>query len=115
METRTGKCLCGEPEKVIIENGKQILERCPLYIKLQGKNPQDGAPIDHWGCAISWIPILLVENTQQARQGGAAVESMRNEIVKRMDNPFILNSPLYTKQLESKSNGDIYEVNDYTK
>lgn len=81
METKVGKCLCGEPERVITENGKQVLERCPLYIKLLGKDPQTGAPIEEWGCSIAWIPVLLIETTQQTRQAGAAIESFRNEMV----------------------------------
>lgn len=30
---------------------------------------------------MSWLPILLIENAQQNRQTGAAVESFRNEMV----------------------------------
>ena len=85
METRVGKCLCGEPERVETENGKQVLVRCPLYIKLVGKNPQTGDPIDEWGCSISWLPILLIEGMQRRNEMGAAVESLRNELCRRMD------------------------------
>ena len=28
------------------------------------------------------VPVLLIENAQQSRQTGAAVESFRNEVVK---------------------------------
>jgi hypothetical protein len=55
---------------------------CAWFTKLQGKDPQTGADIDEWGCAVSWIPILLIENSQMQRQTGAAVESFRNEMVK---------------------------------
>lgn len=82
MEVRVGKCLCGEPEQVIEENGKQILVRCPLYILLKGKNPQDGGAIDHWGCAISWLPILMIENTKEAIELTKSNNSLRNENVK---------------------------------
>ena len=34
-------------------------------------------------CRISWVPTLLIENSQQQRQTGAAVESFRNETLKR--------------------------------
>ena len=34
------------------------------------------------GCAVTWMPMLLIENSQQQRQTGAAVESFRNESVK---------------------------------
>jgi len=81
METRIGHCLCGdEPEKVVEEHGKQVLVRCPLYIQIKGANPQ-GGEIDHWGCAISWIPILLIENTKKVLEMGAAIETFRNEMV----------------------------------
>ena len=41
--------------------------------------------MDHWGCAVVWLPILTIENSQQQRQTGAAVESFRNEMVKAND------------------------------
>jgi hypothetical protein len=55
---------------------------CAWFIKVVGKNPNTGAEIDEWGCAMAWMPILTIENSQQQRQTGAAVESFRNEMVK---------------------------------
>lgn len=55
---------------------------CAWFIKVVGKNPQTGADIDDFGCAIAWLPVLTIENSQQQRQTGAAVESFRNEMVK---------------------------------
>jgi len=54
---------------------------CAWFTQLRGKNPQSEQEIDEWGCAVAWLPILLVENAQQQRQTGAAVESFRNEMV----------------------------------
>ena len=82
METRTGPCLCGEPEKVVEEDGKQVLLRCPLYVKLIGKDPQTGQPVEEWRCAIAWLPMLLVEGSKETRQTAAAIESFRNEMVR---------------------------------
>lgn len=48
---------------------------------MRGTNPNTGQPVDEWGCAITWLPVLLVENSQQQRSTGAAVESFRNEMV----------------------------------
>jgi hypothetical protein len=50
-------------------------------MRIAGLDPNTGQEIDHWGCAISWMPTLLIENSQQQRQTGAAVESFRNEMV----------------------------------
>ena len=54
---------------------------CAWFMKIAGTNPNDGQPTEEWGCAMAWLPILLIENAQQSRQAGAAVESFRNEMV----------------------------------
>lgn len=55
--------------------------KCAWFTKLVGTCPQTGKPVDEWGCAIAWTPILLVENTQASNSTGAAIESFRNEVV----------------------------------
>ncbi len=55
--------------------------KCKMMTQLRGKHPQTGEPIDEWDCAVKWLPVLLIESTQAARESGAAVESLRNEIV----------------------------------
>ena len=54
---------------------------CSWFMKISGTNPNDGQPTEEWGCAMAWLPVLLIENAQQSRQTGAAVESFRNEMV----------------------------------
>jgi len=58
---------------------------CPWWKHVRGTNPNTGEDVDSWQCAIAWLPMLLIENAQQSRSAGAATESMRNEIVERMD------------------------------
>ena len=55
---------------------------CAWFTQIRGHNPNTGADVDEWGCAMSWMPILMIENSQQQRSTGAAVESFRNEMVK---------------------------------
>jgi hypothetical protein len=55
---------------------------CAWFLKIRGTHPNTGEDVDDWGCAIAWMPVLLIENSQQQRQTGAAVESFRNEMVK---------------------------------
>ena len=55
---------------------------CAWFMKLRGSNPNTGQEVDEWGCTMAWLPILLIENSQQQRQTGSAVESFRNEMVK---------------------------------
>jgi len=55
---------------------------CAWFMKVVGTNPNTGKEVDEWGCSMAWLPILTIENSQQQRQTGAAVESFRNEMVK---------------------------------
>lgn len=55
---------------------------CAWFIKIVGTNPNTGKDVEDWGCSMAWLPIMMIENSQQQRQTGAAVESFRNEMVK---------------------------------
>ncbi len=55
---------------------------CAWFINIKGNDPNTGKEIEEWGCSMAWLPTLLIENAQQSRQTGAAVESFRNEMVK---------------------------------
>jgi hypothetical protein len=59
---------------------------CAWFMKVRGTNPNTGEEIDDYGCSVAWLPILMIENSQQQRQTGAAVESFRNEMVKANEN-----------------------------
>jgi len=56
------------------------------FTKLQGTDMNTGKDIDEYACAVTWLPMLLVENSGMQRQTGAAVESFRNEMVKANEN-----------------------------
>lgn len=56
--------------------------KCAWYSQVRGVNPNTGQEVDDYACAVAWLPVLLVENSQQQRQTGAAVETFRNEMVK---------------------------------
>jgi len=55
---------------------------CAWFTRVQGYDMNSGSQVDNYECAISWLPMLLIENSGQQRQTGAAVESFRNEMVK---------------------------------
>ncbi len=56
------------------------IHRCAWYTKLAGTNPNTGEVLDEHGCAMSWLPMLMIENSMQQRSTSAAVESFRNEM-----------------------------------
>lgn len=56
-----------------------VCHKCPLWIKILGKDPQSDETIEGWDCSWALLPIMLIENAQMQRHTGAAVESFRNE------------------------------------
>ncbi len=59
---------------------------CALYVQIRGYDINTGKEVDRWDCAQALLPMLLIENSGQQRQTGAAVESFRNESVRTSDN-----------------------------
>ena len=55
---------------------------CEFYTHLIGMNPQTAAQEDQWGCSISWLPILLIENASNARKVQASTDKVATEIAK---------------------------------
>jgi hypothetical protein len=56
--------------------------KCSWFMQIRGMNPNTGQEVNEWGCAVAWMPMLTIENSQQQRSTSAAVESFRNEVVK---------------------------------
>lgn len=67
----------GGPAKV-----EHVCHKCTWYQHVRGRNPNTGADVDKWECAIAMMPMLLIENASMTNQLGAATESFRNELVK---------------------------------
>jgi len=55
---------------------------CAWFMQMKGENPQTGEPLDDYGCAMAWMPVILLENSKLQNETGSAVESFRNEMVK---------------------------------
>lgn len=72
-----------DPEKKCpLLNKKCITHQCQWYICVQGTHPNTGQPVDEWGCAVAWLPVMTLATAQESRQAAAAVESFRNETVR---------------------------------
>jgi len=82
---KDAKIICpmigGEPcvEDGAIRNGELVA--CRFWVTVQGQHPQTGEVTNHKDCSFAWMPVLMIENSQQQRQTGAAVESFRNAMV----------------------------------
>ncbi len=91
MEHKVADCPLGAKcEEVKEENGKQVLYRCPWYIKLKGNNPQGGL-IDESACAIAWMPILMIENTKETLESTASIDELRKEVTEQRPEVLVRN------------------------
>ena len=61
--------------------------KCKFFTQIIGKNPNTGEDINRFDCAVTWLPMLLIEGSQQTRQASSAIESFRNEMVRLNENP----------------------------
>ena len=71
--------------------------QCAWITQVRGTNPNTGKEVDEWECAVKWIPMLLIENSQQQRHTSAAVESFRNEVVENSVNPLTIMKTIAAK------------------
>lgn len=65
--------------------GPCIEEKCKFWTHLMGKNPQTDGTIDKFGCAIEFLPVLLVENAQMVRQNTATTDKVASEVRKQSE------------------------------
>ena len=42
-----------------------------MVIQVKGNHPQTGQEIEEWDCTVAFLPMLIIEASQQARQTGA--------------------------------------------
>jgi hypothetical protein len=82
---------------------KCIEHKCAWFAHIRGLNPNTGAEVDEWACAVAWMPLMAVEIAQKENQTGAAVESFRNEVV-RTNNE---NQQLYLDAIDKMEQGII--------
>lgn len=83
MKHTVGECpLGGKCAKVIDED---TIEHCPWHVEVDMVNHVTTESESQWRCAMAWMPILLIENASTNRGQTAALESFRNETVKRQD------------------------------
>lgn len=66
-----------------VANG--VIERCAWYVKIEGNNPNTGAFMSESRCSMAWQPLLMIDTNGKLNENIAAIQSMRNETIKRQD------------------------------
>lgn len=86
-----------------------IKEKCAWWCGIQGYDTNTGKQIDSHECVALTLPFLLIENSAQQRSTGAAVESMRNEMVTRANTTnAILGNFVFPAQVQSLPQTETY-------
>lgn len=71
----------------------QVCHKCPMWVQIRGTDPNTGETIaDEWQCSITWLPKLLIENSQQSRQAGASADKVATEVRKLTNTVVDLNN-----------------------
>lgn len=84
MEIRVADCPLGAKcEEVKTDGGKQYIARCPWYVQVRGYDVNTGQEVDNFGCAMAWMPTLLINTANESRKGVAATESFRNAMARQ--------------------------------
>lgn len=60
---------------------RDVCHTCVFWEHIKGRHPQTGEPIDRWGCIEVHKFMLGLENNKVTYEQGAAIESLRNEMV----------------------------------
>jgi len=60
------------------------LYRCAWHVEMKGIDAS-GENHNEWKCSMAWMPILQTEMAGTNRGQTAAIESLRNETVKRQN------------------------------
>ena len=63
----------------------ECCHKCPWWTKVSGMHPQTGEQMDKWDCAISLLPMLLVNVAREQTQGTAATNDFRNQVLQRAE------------------------------
>tara|TARA_Y100000310_G_scaffold106935_3_gene105377 strand:+ start:74 stop:385 length:312 start_codon:yes stop_codon:yes gene_type:complete len=56
---------------------------CPEWVRLVGRHPQKGEPIDVYDCARRWTPVLMTEVTKTIQGVIATTDEFRKEVRER--------------------------------
>ena len=91
MERRTEFCPLLKKDCIALQ--------CAWFTQVRGTNTNTGKEVDEWGCAMAWLPILTIENSNQQRQTGSAVESFRNEMINSQNEFLALTQNKTLKQI----------------
>ena len=62
--------------------GDCVEHACAWYTHVAGQHPQTGEAIDRWDCAVTLLPMLMIETARHARDTAAQV-SAANETQKQ--------------------------------
>ncbi len=83
MQIKQGT-FCPLLQKDCIEN------KCSWFICVRGVDNNTGKDVDDWGCAVAWLPMLMINTANESRKTCAATESFRNEMVQQNEQTKLL-------------------------
>ena len=85
--------------------GKDCIQlQCSWFTQVRGTHPQTGEQVDEWGCAVTWLPLLLMENTKEQISTTDTLADFRDETIKE-------NRTMFTNVIENVMKMPILPLN----
>lgn len=70
----------GPGEFCPLVRGACLRDACAFWTEVRGTHPQTGSEINQKACAVTWLPLLMIDQTQQVRHHAAAADQARNAL-----------------------------------
>ncbi|QOR55541.1 MAG: hypothetical protein UMS36scaffold28_31 [Phage 59_13] len=82
------ECACPLNGKICIDGSREDFPAnavggkiiCRWWQHLAGKDPQSEKQVDHFDCAVAWLPVTTTETAQRASQTAASVDKVASTI-----------------------------------
>lgn len=82
------ECACPMNGKLCVDgtredfpmNGGGGKMKCRWWQHVAGKDPQRDRQVDHFDCAIAWLPVTTLEAAQMSRQTSASVDKVATSV-----------------------------------
>lgn len=82
METERPRCKPGLYCPLWRKDVSKVCHSCAWFSRVTGVDPQTGAAVDHWACAITMQVLATLDAAKAAHAGGATTQELRNDLLR---------------------------------
>lgn len=80
METERPHCKPGLKCPLMRKDVSKVCHNCAWFSRITGTDPQTGAPVDHWACAMNMTVLATIDAGRASREAAATTQELRNDM-----------------------------------